>query len=244
MRCVILGDSLTAVVDGAPAYCNELAALVQQDPLLAEVKLECSGVGGDTIPNVTRRIPTVLTACAPDWVIVFAGVNDCRFQLAGSGLPTPSRLLRRRYFRRQKGLRHPGTVASFRDALRTLVDTVHHHSSARIALCTPATIGESPGSPESKLLDRYAESVRIVASERGCDVIDVHCYFQHAIARSPRRVPGPVMRIRARWYERQHDYEHAASARGYRYTYDGVHLSVEGSQLVAGAFRDWLLGSV
>jgi len=244
MRCVILGDSLTAVEDGAPSYCAELARLLRADPRLTAVTLECSGVGGDTIVNITRRIADVVFPSPPDWLIVFAGVNDCRFQLASTGFPRPSRIWQRRYFHRKKFLRQVSTVARFRDALRTLVDVARHRCAASIALCTPAMNGESAFSREAELLDQYADAVRMVASERGCDLIDIRRSCSSAIAESRQLSPGCVGRLRARWHVYRHEYERAALALEYRLTYDGVHLGTAGAQIVAEAIRDWLLECV
>ncbi|HZC76499.1 MAG TPA: GDSL-type esterase/lipase family protein [Ktedonobacterales bacterium] len=238
MRVVFFGDSLTEGTNGA-SYLRLLAERVRAEQALAAVELVNAGVGGDTVVNLLRRMKRAVVAQAPDWVVVFIGCNDCMtWQVRRSLLPAG--IASRRYFRRHKDVREALSPVRFRDGLRMLVDALRERLAARIALCTPATIGESLTARPWRRLDRYAEVVRFVAAERGCDLIDVHAAFAEALASLPPRPRlAPLRGLRARALP-PGDYEAVARARGYRLVYDGLHLTHAGADLVAATMFAWL----
>jgi hypothetical protein len=95
-------------------------------------------------------------------------------------------------------------------------------------------------------MSRYAEAVRRVAHETGCDLIDLHARWS-AVARAlPRRS------LAARWRglmgelrgDGGADIETLARVRGYILTFDGVHFSARGAALAAEVMRDWLSQAV
>jgi lysophospholipase L1-like esterase len=217
MRVVFLGDSLTEGVDGA-SYLRALGALVDSDPQRGGVTLINAGRGGDTILNLARRVAHDVVPHAPDWVVVFVGVNDCRTWYVRRSFPTRANLGSVYYFLRRKGIWRAVTPQRYDDGLRALIDTLRAQTSARIALCTPATASEALDARAEQMLDCYAARVREVAQERDCALIDIRAAFQAAMT---QRAYSP--------------------AKGYRLTCDGVHLSDAGADLVAGIFRDWLL---
>lgn len=237
-RIVFFGDSLTEGINGA-SYLRLLAERVRAERAVAAVELVNAGVGGDTVVNLLRRMERAVVAQAPDWVVVFIGCNDCMtWQVRRSLLPAG--VAARRYFRRHKHVREALSPVRFRDGLRILVDALRERSAADIALCTPATIGESLTARPWRRLDRYAEVVRFVAAERGCDLIDVHAAFAEALASLPPRPRLALLRgLRARALPPA-DYEAIARARGYRLVYDGLHLTHAGADLVATTIFSWL----
>lgn len=241
VRIVFCGDSLTEGVDGA-SYLRELRRRAQADPRLAGIELINAGVGGDTVFNLARRLARDVVPHQPDWVVIFVGVNDCSTYLLSRSLPTLSSYRSRRYFRRDKGVRQPITPERFRDGLRILVEGIRARTPALIALCTPATIDESLHSRAWHVLDRYATMARLVASERGCPLIDIHAALAHELAALPERpLLARLAAVRARWL-RDAGIETQARARGYVLTYDGCHLTARGAALVASVFEEWLSG--
>ena len=217
MRVVFLGDSLTEGVDGA-SYLRALGALVASDARPGGVTLINAGRGGDTILNLPRRVAHDVVPHAPDWVVIFVGVNDCRTWYVRRSLPTRANLGSVYYFLRRKGIWRAVTPRRYGHGLRTLIDSLRAQSSARIALCTPATASEALDARAEGMLDCYAARVREVAREQDCVLIDIRVAFQAAMA---QRTDSPSM--------------------GYRLTCDGVHLSDAGAELVAGVIHDWLL---
>ncbi len=243
MRIVFLGDSLTEGREGA-SYLRVLGDWVAGTPELRGVELINAGVGGDTVHNLARRVERDVAPHDPDWVVVFAGANDCTTALLRRGLPTPRVLLGRRYFRRSKGLRAAVTPEAFLAGMRVLVAALRGRTHARIAICTPATYGESLTARPWRLLDRYAEAARQVAAERECALIDLHRRFAAELAATPKRRPlARACGMRARFMPSA-AYEARARARGYRFTYDGIHLTDRGARLVAEQMEDWLCATL
>jgi lysophospholipase L1-like esterase len=240
VRVVFFGDSLTEGVDGA-SYLRILERRLAAERWADGVELVNAGVGGDTVVHLVRRAARDVAPLRPDWVVVFIGVNDCTTALLPRRPPTLGTLRSRRYFRQQKGLRVAVTPERYQDGLRALVDALARTTEARVTLCTPALIGESPASRPWRLLDEYAAIVRRVGAERDCPVIDVHGAFARALTELPPRSPlAPLLGLRARLLRDDADYEMLAQVRGYRLVYDGVHLTEQGASLVAAVFHEWL----
>jgi lysophospholipase L1-like esterase len=241
MRVVFFGDSLTEGVDGV-SYLRLLHERIHGAGTPSGVELINAGVGGDTVVNLARRLAADVVPHHPDWVVVFVGTNDCATALIRPWLPTPQTRGGLRYFRGYKQVLHPVTPARFRDSLRLVVDQLVERTGARIALCTPPTLGESPRARRWRWLDRYAAVTRLVAAERGCDLIDVRAAFVGAIAELP---PRPLLApLGALWVRKRpddpYDYERLARLRGLRLTYDGTHFTQRGAALVADLMYAWL----
>lgn len=222
MRIVFLGDSLTEGVDGS-SYLHVLAGMLAGDSRLQNTELINAGRGGDTILNLARRALRDSVPYAPDWVVIFVGVNDFRTWSVRRSFPTRANILSAVYFLRRKGIWRAVTPGRFSRGLRALVGALRAHTPARIALCTPATASESRDARAERLLDAYVARVRTVAAEQACTLIDVRAAFLAAEA-----------------------HQRAATANGERVplTIDGVHLSDAGAAVVAGVFRDWLSTTV
>lgn len=242
MRVVFLGDSLTEGVGGA-SYLDALRDLAAMDPLLAGIKLMNAGRSGDTALHLARRVPLDVAPHQPDWVMIFVGANDATTALVWRAhIPTLRTIRQRRYFARRH-VRCAITPARFADALRLVVDTISATTSARVALCTPATVDEAIHTPTWRLLGHYATAVHHVAAERDCQVIDLYSRFTASIAHLP---PRPLAgRIRSGVAQslgapQPRAYEAAARRYGYSLTHDGIHFTQRGAALVASALADWL----
>lgn len=242
MRIVFFGDSLTEGVDGA-SYLRLLERRVREDARLGDVELVNAGAGGDTVVNLARRMERDVVPYQPDWVVVFIGVNDCATYLNSRSLPTLTTYRSRRYFRDVKGVPQPVSPERFRDGLRIVVEGIRARTPARVAICTPSTHGESLRSRAWRTLDRYAAMARLVASERGCPVIDVRAALARELAGLPER--SLTVRLRAAGVRPSEgmDVETVARRRGYVLTYDGVHYTARGAALVADVFEQWLLST-
>ena len=240
MRVVFLGDSLTEGVPGA-TYLSLLTELVAVDPRLNGTELVNAGRGGDTVFNLARRVISDVVPVAPDWVVIFIGANDCTSALRWRALPTPAVLRSRAYFTNQKSLHWPVTPSRYTHGLRILVDAIRNRTSARVAICTPAVVGESSRSRAWRLLDRYADAARQVAGERECALIDVHATFTRAVDELPS--PPPVARLSRGALSLLGgmpvgEYSHLL---GFCLTVDGIHFSHTGALIMADLLHDWLL---
>lgn len=236
-KCIVFfGDSLTEGLDGF-SYLALLTDRAARDQALRDAQLINAGVGGDTVVNLARRVAQDVVPHQPDWVVVFIGVNDHRTWQVRHTLPTRATLHSWRYFRTQKQVHGGISPRQFADGLRAVVDQLSLRTSAHVALCTPATAGESLTTYAWRLLDRYAEAVRSVASERGCPLIDLHAVFAAELAQLPPR--SLQQRVQANFVHGE-DVEMLAAARGYKLTYDGIHFTRRGASLVANAMYPWL----
>jgi lysophospholipase L1-like esterase len=249
VRALFLGDSLTEGIDGVcylDVVRERLDAARASNARLRETELIGAGVGGDTVVNLARRLASDVTPHQPDWVVIQVGVNDCTTLLLRRSLPTRSTIHAYRYFVGYKGIREAITPARFAEGLRVLVDAIRAQTQARVAICTPALIGESPHASAWRLLDCYADVARYVAAERACHLIDVHAAFEQAVATLPKRplATWPVdFWRRHRPGPRGADYETLARLRGYSLVYDGRHLTRRGADVMAGPIVDWLLAA-
>lgn len=246
MRIVFLGDSLTEGVDGA-SYLRLLGERAAADARLAGVELINAGMAGDTAEHLLARVERDVVARQPDAVLVLIGVNDCTTLLLRRRLPTLPNLRSRVYFRQHKGLRGAVTPTRYAAALRGLAAAIRERTDARLALCTPPTIGEAPGSSDWRAIDRYAAATRAVAAECGADLLDLRAAFARELVGLP---PAPARGLRGLADERRaravqargQGIEAQAQARGLRLTYDGLHLTARGAELVADVISSWLVG--
>lgn len=243
MRIVFFGDSLTEGVDG-PSYLRMLQERARADARLAGVELLNAGIGGDTVVNLARRIERDVAPHQPDWVVLFIGVNDCSTYLAARSLPTLSNYRSRRYFRRDKGVRQPVTPERYRDGLRIVVEGIRARTPARVAICTPSTLDESLRSRNWRVLGRYADMARLVASERGCPLIDIRAAIARDLAGLPERSLATRCRAACLRQPQEIDFEELSRRRGYALTYDGCHYNARGAGLVADVFEQWLVETV
>jgi lysophospholipase L1-like esterase len=242
LRVVFFGDSLTEGTHGV-SYLAVLRSMLAETPARADVRLINAGVGGDTVENLLRRVATDVTSHDPDWVVVLIGANDCTTWLIRRGLWRPIVFWRTwRYFAREKGVSRAITPQRFAPCLRALVADLRARTHARIALCTPPPQGVEPRSPRWWLMARYTETIRRIAVEMDCDLIDLHARWSEVARGLPHRT------LRQRWRallgalrgDGDADIETLARERGYILTFDGVHFSARGAALAAKVMRDWL----
>lgn len=247
VQVLFLGDSLTEGIDGV-SYLDvvreRLGAARAGGAHLHRLELIGSGVGGDTVVNLARRLARDVAPRQPDWVVIQVGLNDCETLLLRRSLPTRSVVSGYRYFGEYKGIGEAITPARFAEGLRVLVDGIRAQTQAQVAICTASIIGESLHARAWRLLDRYVDAARSVAAERNCCVIDVHAAFERVVAAQPKRPPmaWPVdFWRRHRPGPREADYETLARMRGYSLVYDARHLTRRGAEVMAGPIVGWLL---
>lgn len=103
--------------------------------------------------------------------------------------------------------------AKYEEGLRHLVEMIQK-SGARVVLCTPTVIGEKTGgaNPLDGMLDEYADISRRVARSTGATLCDVHQVFRdHLEKNNPDQKRLGIL------------------------TYDEVHLSTMGNELLASS---------
>jgi lysophospholipase L1-like esterase len=242
-RVVFFGDSLTEGTHGA-SYLAVLRSMLAESPALSHVELINAGVGGDTVENLRRRLALDVAPYDPDWVVIFIGTNDCTTWLVNGSIP--QRCIfhgRRHYFAQEKGVMEAITPRRFEAGVCALVTELRQRTQAHIALCTPPPVGVEPYALRWRLMSRYANVVRRVATTTSCDLIDLHMRWSAVAQNLPRRS------LAARWRglmgelrgDGAADIETLARERGYVLTFDSVHFSARGAALAAEVMRDWLI---
>lgn len=215
MRIVCFGDSLTEIGYGG-SYFRELVTLMPEHDLIN------AGVGGSTVINLLRRVEQDVIAQSPDAVFVMVGGNDA---ISYSQPKTRS------YYRQRHEI--PAGVVTpeqFEIAYRELLTKLQ---LAHIVVW----IGLEPCeySPETVAAFRdYNDRARTTARSFNLPVLDLMEHFPPGDV--PEREPLGVeyiLTIGAREKRGWNDFEGAQKAGGFRFTFDGLHLTNETARKVA-----------
>ncbi|HEX2150240.1 MAG TPA: GDSL-type esterase/lipase family protein [Actinomycetota bacterium] len=171
-RIVFFGDSITVggvEKNGYVTLVREALATIYPD---RGIEVFGSGVEGDKVTDLARRLSKDVLAEEPTHVVVYVGVND----VASLG---PSRAAL------DAGAR------AYRSGLADLVDRIRA-AGAEVMLCTPSVIGEDvdQGTVVNYGLELFATQVRQLAAEKSTGLCDLRSDFtRHLVSRtsSPRR---------------------------------------------------------
>lgn len=167
-RIVFFGDSITAggVKEGGYVTLVEDALAT----LYPERNIEVLGTGvvGDQVPDLARRLRKDVLAKKPTHVVVYVGVND----VASLG---PSRAALN------------AGAEEYAEGLTALVDSITA-SGADVMLCTPGVIGEDvdQGTLTNYGLELYASKVRELATLRQTGLCDLRSEFTRYLAENKR----------------------------------------------------------
>lgn len=201
------------------------------------------GINGELAWNVVQRVNRALV-CRPDLVTVLIGANDA--------MGSHDEAAGRRYLRMVDLPRLPD-LEWFEENLRVLVRRLREQSQARIALMTLAPIGEDPGAPIAKLVERCNAVIARVAADLGAELLPLHDRLMALLAESsgPRPydyVPGARSKIRmvsagALHYLLGMSWDRIAARRGLTLTIDLVHLNDRAGTVVADLVEGFALGA-
>ncbi|MBW8812660.1 MAG: SGNH/GDSL hydrolase family protein [Caulobacterales bacterium] len=235
-----LGSSSTA---GRGQAFDWIGALAQR-PQNARFAFRNFGVGGDLADNALRRLPKVV-ACRPAKVLVWVGANDVL------ALVFPKV---RRVFRLAKHLPRDPSPEGFREALAALVQGLKAGTTADIALCSLAPIGEDPNPADTTqaALDRriaeYSAIIAGIARREGCHYLPVYETMQAELLMRPGQafttfdfLPFYRDAFRALILGRSPD--DIGRSNGWRLHSDGVHLNSVGGMIAAELVQAFLEGS-
>ncbi len=225
MRIVCLGDSLTWVGYGG-SYFEELVRLMPEHEFIN------AGVGGNTVINLLRRADEDVIAHVPDAVFVMVGGNDA---------VSYSQPKTRSYYRQAQDIPE-GVVTpeQFEAAYRELL------TKLQLAHIVP-WVGLEPCeySPETVAAFRdYNERARNIARSFNAPVLSLMEHFPPGDV--PERPPlgiEYILTIGAREKRGWSDYESAQKAGGFRFTFDGLHLTPETAKQVAEQVAEFIRSS-
>lgn len=207
MRIGFLGDSLTW-----GGYGGNWVQLVAR--ALPNHDIHNFGVGGDTVINLQRRLPDILSQHQPDALFIMVGGNDA----VSYSMPAT-----RRYYQFSKGILPDGIVTPedharvYRDLLTEV--QLHH---------VQALVGLSPTEYSRHLVEvrqQYTSQVRELVQRLNIPMLDLDTAFTpvHPIEReavSLKFIQDIGARVASGWQ----DFEAERARYGYSYTFDGMHL--------------------
>lgn len=234
MAC--LGSSSTA---GKGQAFNWIAEL-ERRPGNRRFRFRNFGVGGDLAYNALQRVGEVI-AVHPAKVVVLIGANDV-LALVSSGA--------RRFYRIAKHLPADPSPEWFRENLRKIARQLKSETSADIALCSLAPIGEdlSDSDPFQGQLNRGIEEFSAIIREIGEEVGAAYVPFYEVMVRDISEAPVhafkgqflAIYRDAFRSLILRKTPDEIGAMNGWQYHSDGVHLNSRGGMIVADLVQQFI----
>lgn len=196
-RIIFFGDSITQAGVQPTGYITKLGELLTQKGIGNNYELVGAGIGGNKIYDLYLRMDEDVIAKNPDIVIIWVGVNDV-------------------WHKRSSGT---GTDADKFEKFYHAVIKKLQQKNIKVALCTPAAIGERTdfSNELDGDLNRYSAIIRAVAQKNNCALIDLRQAFlqYNAVNNKENKEMGIL-------------------------TSDRVHLNEKGNQFVAEEMLKYL----
>ena len=224
MRIVCFGDSLTEIGYGA-SYFQPLTRLMPEHDWIN------AGVGGNTVINLLNRLDDDVLSQEPDGVFLMIGGNDA---ISYSQPKTRS------YFRQAQDI--PDGVVTpeqFEQSYRDLLTRLH---AAQVLVW----IGLESCEYNPAMVDAFRDynaRIKSVARAFNTPILDLMEAFPHGNV--PDRPPlgiEYILTIGAREKRGWNDFEGARQAGGFTFTFDGLHLTAETANKVAGLIAEFIQG--
>ena len=189
-RIIFFGDSITQAGVQPTGYITKLGELLKQKGLESKYELIGAGIGGNKIYDLYLRMEDDVLSKSPDMVIIWVGVNDV-------------------WHKRSSGT---GTDADKFEKFYAAVLKKLQQKNIKVAICTPAAIGEKTdfSNELDGDLNKYSAIIRNIARKNNCTLIDLRqSFLQYNIANNKENKEMGIL------------------------TTDRVHLNEKGNQLVA-----------
>lgn len=189
-KVVFFGDSITQAGVNPGGYIVRVGELASKDKLAEQFEFIGAGIGGNKVYDLYLRLEDDVLGKKPEIVIIYIGVNDV-WHKRTSGTGTD-----------------PDKFERFYTALIKKLQA----QNCKLALCTPAAIGERTdfSNELDGDLNNYSNIIRGLAKKNNLPLIDLRNAFLD--------------------YNKQYNTENKESG---ILTTDRVHLNEKGNQLVA-----------
>jgi lysophospholipase L1-like esterase len=190
-KVVFFGDSITQAGVQPGGYILKVDSLCKAEGRGDSYEFIGAGIGGNKVYDLYLRMEEDVLAKNPDMVIIYIGVNDV-WHKSSFGTGTD-----------------PDKFEKFYQAIINKLKA----RNIKVALCTPAAIGEKTdfSNQQDGDLNKYSNIIRTIAAKNNLPLIDLRKFFLD--------------------YNLKNNFEN--KDRGIL-TSDGVHLNTIGNQLVAG----------
>lgn len=190
VRVVFFGDSITQAAIKPGGYIVKMGEMIEKQGLKNQYNLLGAGVSGNKIYDLYLRMEDDVLANKPQIVVIYVGVNDV-WHKATSGTGTD-----------------PDKFVKFYEAVIKKLQA----NQIKVALCTPAAIGERTdfSNQQDGDLNKYAQLIRDLAKKQNLPVIDLRkAFLEYNLKNNPNNQEKAIL------------------------TTDGVHLNELGNQFVA-----------
>jgi len=237
--CVVacLGSSSTAGKGQAFNWIEALQRRLGQERFV----LRNFGVGGDLAYNAVQRLPNVIGS-NPGKIVVLIGANDVLALVSAKV---------RKFYRVTKGLPRDPSPEWFRANLHAIAQGIRKSTSADLALCSLAPLGEdldsmNPFQRELNLQIRsFSTIIQEVAAEENVDYIGVYEAFVAQMKDSQRRAFSefrflPFYRDAFRTVVLRKSPDEVSRMNGWVFHTDGVHLNSRGGLIIADLVCNFL----
>ena len=162
-RVIFFGDSITQAGVQPTGYITKLAELLKQKGLDNNYELLGAGVGGNKVYDLFLRMDEDVLSKNPDMVIIWVGVNDV-------------------WHKRSSGT---GTDADKFEKFYTAILNKFQQKNIKVAICTPAAIGEKTDFTNELDgdLNKYSAIIRNIAQKNNCALVDLrHAFLQYNLS--------------------------------------------------------------
>ena len=189
-KVIFFGDSITEAAVKGDGYIIKISELANQDGVSQKYDFVGAGISGNKVYDLYLRLEDDVLDKNPDVVIIYIGVNDV-------------------WHKRSHGT---GTDADKFERFYAALIKKLLERNIKVALCTPAVIGEKTDASNELDgdLNHYSNIVRTLAKTNNLPLIDLSQGFLH--------------------YNKKHN---TANKEAGILTSDRVHLNAMGNQLVA-----------
>jgi len=156
-KVVFFGDSITQAAVQPGGYIVKIGQLATADKVADQYDLIGAGIGGNKVYDLFLRMDDDVMAKHPDVVIIYVGVNDV-------------------WHKRSYGT---GTDADKFERFYTAIIKKLQAANCKIALCTPACIGERTdfSNELDGDLNQYSNIIRNLAKTNNVPLIDLRKAF-------------------------------------------------------------------
>lgn len=189
-KIIFFGDSITQAGVKPGGYITRIQDMINKEGKGEEYELIGAGIGGNKIYDLYLRMDEDVLAKNPDIVVIYVGVNDV-------------------WHKRSFGT---GTDADKFEKFYNAVIAKLQARNIKVALCTPAAIGERTDSSNEQDgdLNFYSSIIRRIAAKNNLPLIDLRKGFiDYNLKSNPENKESGIL------------------------TTDRVHLNDTGNQFVA-----------
>lgn len=189
-RIIFFGDSITQAGVQPTGYITKLGEMLKQKGVNNNYELVGAGIGGNKIYDLYLRMDDDVLSKSPDMVVIWVGVNDV-------------------WHKRSYGT---GTDPDKFEKFYSAVLKKLQQKNIKVAICTPAAIGEKTdfSNELDGDLNKYSSIIRAIAKKNNCALIDLRqSFLQYNLANNSENKDKGIL------------------------TTDGVHLNEKGNYLVA-----------